>query len=94
MSLTYIDKLEGDGYQIGVTIAALLFAIPMAIGGDFNVIPDSEQNTSYYGVTTNVGFGTPGAEVHAEKTKTTTLNNTRFNIFNILNALFSIFTEE
>ena len=45
------------------------------------ILPDEELNTEYYGVTLNLGVGTPGAEFHIEWGKTFTLDLFSFNIY-------------
>jgi hypothetical protein len=51
------SKLEGEGLQIGGSIGTMLEGLPVAFGGDFNVIPDYDENTTYYGGTYSVGLG-------------------------------------
>lgn len=53
----------------------------MVAGGDFNIIPDSDLNTTCFGATTNTGFGTPGGEIHAGWGETGTWDKSQFNIF-------------
>ena len=36
------------------------------VGGDVMFMPDPALNTGYFGLTGNVGFGTPGKEFHVE----------------------------
>ena len=79
-----IDKLEGPGYQIGGSVGVY----SLAVGGDFNIIPDSALNTTYLGATTNVGFGTTGGEFHVEWGETATWNVTRFNIFDVAENIY------
>ena len=74
-----IDKLEGTGCQIGGSVG--LPVVPLAVGGDLNMIPDRALNKTYLGITTNAGFGTPGAEAHAGLSETDTWNTTKFNMF-------------
>ena len=83
-----IDKLEGSGYQIGGSVGVPVYGVPLAAGGDFNIIPDSALNTTYLGATTNVGFGTHGGEFHVEKGETATWNATRFNIFDVAENIY------
>ncbi|MDD7635687.1 MAG: RHS repeat-associated core domain-containing protein [Clostridiales bacterium] len=83
-----IGKLEGPGYQIGGSVGVPVYGVPLAAGGDFNIMPDSALNTAYLGVTTNVGFGTPGGEFHVEWGETATLNATRFNVFDVAEELY------
>ena len=83
-----IDKLEGSGYQIGGSAGVTAYGVPVAVGGDFNIIPDGVLNTTYFGATSTVGFGTPGGEFHVEWSETATWNATRFNIFDLANYLY------
>ena len=83
-----IDKLEGPGYQIGGSAGVPVYGVPLAAGGDFNIIPDSTLNTTYLGVTTNGGFGTPGGEFHVEWSETATWNTTRFNVFDVAEEIY------
>ena len=83
-----IDKLDGLGYQIGGSVGVPVYGVPLAAGGDFNIIPDSALNTTYLGATTNVGFGTPGGEFHVEWGETATWNATRFNIFDVAENVY------
>ena len=83
-----IAKLEDSGYQIGGSIGVPVYEVPLAVGGDFNIIPDSALNTTYYGATSNVGIGTPGGEFHVEWGETATWNATRFNIFDVAEDVY------
>lgn len=83
-----INKLEGIAYQIGGSIAAPVYGVPIAAGGDFNIIPDSTLNKTYFGATSNVGFGTPGSEFHVEWGETTTWNQTQFNVFDVMRKIY------
>ena len=84
-----IDNLEGLGYQVGGSAGFPVYGVPVAVGGDFNIIPDSAKNNTYLGVTSNVGFGTSGAEFHVEWGETVTWNATRFNIFDVARNLYA-----
>ena len=42
--------LNGSGYQIGGSVGVPVYGIPLVVGGDFNILPNS-KNTNYYGVT-------------------------------------------
>ena len=81
-----INKLNGLGYQMGGSMAVLLFGVPVAAGFDLNFIPDID--TAYIGVTNTAGLGTPGGEVHAEWGKTATWNFSKINIFDVLEMVF------
>ena len=81
-----IEKLEGSGYQIGGSIGVPVYNVPIAAGGDVNIIPDEALGTTYYGLTGNLGFGTPGGEIHAEWGNTATWGITKFNVFDMANV--------
>ena len=83
-----IYKLEGPSYQIGGSLGVPVYGVPLAVGGDFNIIPDSALDTTYFGATTNIGFGTPGGEFHVEWGETATWNITRFNIFDVAKNIY------
>lgn len=78
-----IDSLNGLGYQIGGSVS-----LPATIGGDFLIIPSNEPGRNYYGITKNVGIGVPGGDFHVEWGGTATMNRTRFNAFDVANAIF------
>lgn len=84
---TSINRLEGLGYQIGGSTAAVVGCIPFAGGVDCNIIPDSKTGKYYYGITTSAGIGVPGAEFHVEWGNTTTLRTTEFNIFDSIDQI-------
>lgn len=83
-----IYKLNGLGYQIGGSVGIPVQGIPLAVGGDFNIIPDDILNTIYLGATTNVGFGTHGGEFHVEWGETATWTATQFNIFDVAENIY------
>ena len=60
----------------------------ISAGGEFNIIPDTENNTYYYGQTKSFGFGTPGGELHVEWAQTATYLPSEFNIYDVLNDFF------
>ena len=83
-----INSLDGDYYQIGGSAGIPVAGIPLAVGGDFSIIPDSTLDKRYVGATANIGFGIPGAEFHVEWGSTATWNETRFNLFDVADGLF------
>ena len=83
-----VDNLTGPGYQIGASGGAVLDFVPIAAGGDFNIIPDAKTGEVYFGVTTNRGFGTPGFEAHAGVNQTVTIPGTEFNIFDLARKIY------
>lgn len=79
-----VKNLEDMGYQIGGSVAAPVYGVPLAAGRDLNIMPDKEEkNKVYFGVTTTVGFGTPGSEFHVEMGQTGSLEGIEFNIFDV-----------
>ena len=88
-----INNLSGPGYQIGGSVGVPAFGVPFAAGGDFNIIPDNNGTSTYLGMTTNVGFGTPGREFHVEWGQTATWDATRFNVFDLAEELYVIIME-
>ena len=84
-----IAKLEGESYQIGGSLGVPVYGVPIAAGVDFNILPDSElEKTHYYGLTTSLGVGTPGAEFHTTWGQTSTIKGTQFNVFRIAKAIY------
>lgn len=83
-----IHNLNGKGYQIGGSGGVSVYGVPLAFGGDFNIIPDDERNRHYLGVTGNLGIGTPGAEFHVEWGNTSTIEITEFNVFDMAENLY------
>ena len=81
-----IYKLEGPYYQIGGSLVDPVYYI--AAAGDVMIMPDTELDTTYYGVTGNLGFGTFGAEGHIEWGETGTWSDTKFNIFDIADQIY------
>ena len=83
-----IKKLEDAGYQMGGSMGIPVYGVPIATGGDFNIIPDTELNKTYLGVTSNVGVGTPGIEFHVEWGETATWRQTQFNVFDSAKTIY------
>ena len=88
-----IDKLNGIGYQIGGSAGIPVYGVPLAVGGDFNIIPDTDKNTVYLGATANAGVGVPGAEFHVEMGYTETLDATQFNIWEVARSIYIVIME-
>ena len=84
-----VNKLEGSAYQLGASGGVPINGFPFAMGCDLEIIPDSNLNTSYLGLTTNLGIGTPGGELHVSKSKTNTWNNIQFNVFDIAEKIYN-----
>ena len=85
-----INELNGTGYQIGGSAIIPVDGVPVAVGGDFNIIPAPERNITYYGGTLTGGFaaGSPGGEFHVEWGTTDTLRNTQFNIYDVARSVY------
>ena len=84
-----IYKLEGLGYQIGGSVGMFVHGVPLSVGGDVNIIPDSTSGSNYLGVTANIGIGTQGGEFHIIRSETITWKSTRFNIFDVAEDLYN-----
>ena len=80
-----INELNGSGYQIGKSVLIPTDRIPIVLGNDFNIIPDTQRHRMYYGTTYTIGtgYGSPGGEFHIEWGETGTIRQTQFNLFNI-----------
>ena len=63
------------------------------VGGDVMFMPDPALNTRYFGLTGNVGFGTPGKEFHVEWGKTGTLPHPQFNVYEVARSVYIKITE-
>ena len=91
-----VDKLLGQGYQVGGSIGVPVYGVPLTAAGEFNIIPDVEEGGTYYGTTRAVGLGTPGEEVHVgwEKTMPVRVKMGKTKIpleFNIFDAMDDIY---
>ena len=51
-------------------------------------MPDPALNTRYFGLTGNVGLGTPGKEFHVEWGTTVTLPYTQFNVYEVARSVY------
>ena len=83
-----IYKLNGLSYQIGGSMGGCVYGIPLAVNGDINIIPDNDLNTTYGGITTCGGIGTPGGEFHVEWGETNTLDKMHFNIYDVAEQIY------
>ena len=83
-----ISALEGLYFQLGGTIAVPILEIPFAFGGDMMILPNQESGKNYFGLTRNLGFGTPGQEFHVEWGSTATLASTRINLYDIAQDVY------
>ena len=82
--------MDGTSCQIGGSLGIPVEGVPLSAGGDFNIIPNELEDTVYYGATSNIGFGTPGGELHVEWGETRTLKETRFNLFELFDISYFI----
>ena len=55
-----LDNLDGYGAQIGGSYGYNR----MVLGADYSFIPNEQEEKRYGGLTTTLGFGTPGFEIH------------------------------
>ena len=76
-----VNRLTGPAFEIGASMGALVGVVPLAGGIDVSFIPDPQKDTLYYGVTGNIGFGTPGLEMHALYGETYNLLDISANVF-------------
>ncbi len=83
-----INKLDGECFQAGGSIAVPVEGVPLAAGGDLMFMPNNKQSMGYFGLTCNGGFGTPGGELHIEWGKTVTIRNTVFNIYDVAQNVY------
>ena len=85
-----INESNGTGYQIGGSAIIPVEDVPIAVGGDFNIISDMERNKTYYGGTLTGGLavGKTGGEFHVEWGTTVTLPKTQFNIYDVAKSVY------
>ena len=88
-----INQLNDAYYQIGGSIAVPIEGIPVAVGGDVMFMPAPENNTGYFGITGNVGLGTPGKEVHVEWGATVTQPYFQVNVYEAARYVYIVITE-
>ena len=60
---------------------------------DFNIIPDTELNKSFFGATTNIDFEPQGEEYHAEWGETVTIKYTKINVYDVAKGIYIKITE-
>ena len=82
-----IYALNGQTAQFGGSFATMVDWLPAYLGGDIMIIP-SENSRVYYGLTSNVGIGTPGNEFHVEWGETRTVPGTSFNIYDKARSIY------
>lgn len=80
-------------YQIGGSIAVPIEGVPVAAGGNVMFMPAPENNTGYFGITGNVGLGTPGKEVHVEWGTTVTQPYFQVNIYEAARYVYIVIME-
>ena len=81
-----INHLQDRDYEVGGS--ATIPNTPVVIGGDFNIIPSSDESTAYFGITTNAGVGVPGVEGHIGISETETWNVTKFNVYDVAEYVY------
>lgn len=86
-----VDKLNGSGYQFGgsANVPAPPLPISISVGGEFNVIPDLDENTNYYGLTTFSGIAppVPSFEGRAEWGETSS-ETFSFTVFGVMENVY------
>lgn len=88
-------NLEGIGYQVGGSVGIPVPApISVVAGADFNIIPSSEKNNNYYGVTIFTGISPPNAtsDFHVGAGETVTV--CKFNVFDVMRNVYIRIMEE
>lgn len=78
--------MEGTYYQLGGSIGTPTNSILSFVGVDSLIMPQPGSSTTYYGISGNVGIGTPGAELHAGWGNTRTVEYC--NIFNLARRVY------
>ncbi len=81
-----VKNLEGEYAQLGSSIAAPVGGVPLAVGADFMLLPDTPNKRMYHGLTGSLGFGTPGRDFHVEWGETTTIF--RINIYEVADDIY------
>lgn len=84
-----IDAPSDEYYQVGGSLALLVDGAPVAVGGDFMIVPDGKnKDINYYGVTISSGIGTSGGEFHVGYGVSKTIENTEFNVFDAAEGIY------
>ena len=78
-------------YQIGGSYGVVVDNIPLAFGGDLNIIPSGEK--IYFGFTRSGGFGTLGKEIHIDKIETVSCIQSQINIFDLFGRVYDSIME-
>ena len=84
-----IDQMGNECYQIGGSIGIPISGIPTSFGGDFNMVPDQDNNDKvYWGITTSTGLGSPGCEFHADWGASSPPDIIQVNIFDLSRKIY------
>ncbi len=83
-----IYDLTGMGYQIGGSYGAIVYGVPVVAGGNFDIIPSSNNGDTYYGITSSAGLGVPGKEFYVTGGMTGTVSGIGFNVFDFAESIF------
>ena len=83
-----IHLLEGPSQQIGGSVGVPIYGVPISAGGDLIFMRNEKLNKNYFGYSKNIGFGTPGGEMHVEWGETQTITSTEFNVYDFIDELF------
>ena len=82
-----IKALTLETAQIGGTVGMMVGPVPLSGGGDVMLIYNPTNKKTYYGLTCNAGFGSPGHELHIEWGDTTT-ETKEFNIYELAEDIY------
>lgn len=86
-----VNELNGPGYQFGGSANIPIPSAPVSIsaGREFNVIPDVDKNTTYYGLTTFSGIAppVPSFEGRAEWGETSS-ETFSFTVFGVMENVY------
>ena len=83
-----IHLLEGPSQQIGGSVGVPIYGVPISAGGDLIFMRNEKLNKNYFGYSKNLGFGTPGGEMHVEWGETQTITSTEFNVYDLIDKFF------
>ena len=75
-------------YQIGGSYGAIVYGVPVVAGGNFDIIPSSNNGDTYYGITSSAGLGVPGKEFYVTGGMTGTVSGIGFNVFDFAESIF------
>ena len=84
-----VNNLNGPYYEAGGSIAMPVEGVPFAAGGSVMIIPDETENATYFGLTQNVGAGSPGVEFHIAQGRTWSIEKTKFNLYDVAQSVYN-----